>query len=359
MEKIVALLSRLVEIPSTHSRPEEIDRCADFIFAWLQERGIECRRRLCNGVPTITALPAENRTPVLLMSHIDVVEAPAALFQPRQQNGRLYGRGSIDDKYAVALSMQLMHAHLEQLRAKGRAQQDMVFGLMITGDEEVGGKNGAQPTLTDMQADFAIALDGGRLDKIVIKEKGVLRLKMVSRGRAAHGARPWLGKNAIEALVADYEVLRRHFEETSPDHWHRTLNWSVVQAGQSVNQVPDRAEALFDIRFTENDDPEALVAELREQIKSEIEVLTLDPVFEAGTSSYMDLLRDVVPGAEWGVEHGASDARFLAANGIPGIVWGANGNMSQHTDDEHVELDSIGTLYRYLDRFLSLADQNR
>ena len=359
MEKLVDLLTRLVEIPSTHSRPEEIDRCADFIAAWLKEHGVECRRRVHNGVPTITALPCENRAPVLLMSHIDVVEAPAALFQPRRQDGKLYGRGTIDDKYAVALSMLLMDAHLVRLRAEGRTQQDLAFGLMITGDEEVGGKNGARPTLAAIQADFAIALDGGRVDKIVIKEKGILRLKMISRGRSAHGARPWLGKNAIEALVADYEILRRHFEETDPDHWHRTLNWSVVQAGQSVNQVPDRAEALFDIRFTENDDPEALVAEVRNQISSEIQVLTLDPVFEAGTSPFMDLLRDLVPEAEWGVEHGASDARFLAANGIPGIVWGANGNMSQHTEDEHVDLDSIGTLYRHLDRFLSLADQNR
>ena len=251
--------------------------------------------------------------------------------------------------------MQLMHAHLAQLRAEGRTQQDLGFGLMITGDEEVGGKNGARPTLADIQAEFAIALDGGRLDQIVIKEKGILRLKIVSRGRSAHGARPWLGKNAIEALVADYEVLRHHFEETSPDHWHRTLNWSIVQAGQSANQVPDRAEAIFDIRFTENDDPQALVAEWREALSGEIEVLTLDPVFEAGTSPYMDLLREIVPAAEWGMEHGASDARFLAANGIPGIVWGANGNMSQHTDDEHVELDSIHTLYRHLDRFLSLV----
>jgi succinyl-diaminopimelate desuccinylase len=352
METITDLLSRLVAIPSTHSRPEEIERCADTIVDWLEARQIQCRKRVHNGVPTITALPAADRTPILLMSHIDVVEAPAALFHPRRQDGKLYGRGTIDDKYAVALSMQLMHDHLERLQAAGRGQADLGFGLMITGDEEVGGKNGAQPTLAGIRADFAIALDGGCLDKIIVKEKGILRLKLVSRGRAAHGARPWLGTNAIEALVKDYQVLRAHFQETAPEHWHRTLNWSVVQAGQSVNQVPDRAEAIFDIRFTENDDPEALVAALRQKLDGEIEVLTLDPVFQAGTSPHMDRLREIVPEANWGMEHGASDARFLAANGIPGIVWGANGNMSQHTDDEHVELRSIERLYTYLDHFL-------
>ena len=119
--------------------------------------------------------------------------------------------------------------------------------------------------------------------------------------------------------------------------------------------MPDRAEAIFDIRYTENDDPDALTAELRAKLQGEIEVLAFDPVFEGGSSPYMDLLRDIVPETVWGMEHGASDARFLAANGIPGIVWGADGDMSQHTDEEHVHLDSIRTLYRHLDRFISLA----
>ncbi len=355
MEALTDLLKRLVAIPSTHSRPEAIGRCADFIVDWLEARRITCRKMVHNGVPTVTALPTSDRAPILLMSHFDVVEAPAALFEPRLKDGKLYGRGTIDDKYAVALSMQLMHDHLARLRTEGRRQQDLGFGVMMTGDEEVGGQNGARPTLANLQADFAIALDGGRLDKIVVKEKGVLRLKLVSRGKAAHGARPWRGVNAIEALVRDYEIIRRHFQETAPGHWHRTLNWSVVQAGQSVNQVPDRAEAIFDIRFTENDDPEALVAELRGQLRGQIEVLTMDPVFRAGHSPYMERLREIVPLAVWGMEHGASDARYLATNGIPGIVWGANGNMSQHTADEHVELDSIAQLYRHLDRFLTVA----
>ncbi len=355
MERLTRLLSDLVKIPSTHSRPREIARCADFVIEWLETYEIECLQHIHDGVPTITALPAPDRTTILLMSHLDVVEAPPELFIPRQRDGKLYGRGTIDDKYAVALSMLLMSEHLERLRAMGRTQADLGFGLMITGDEEVGGKNGARATLAKIQADFAIALDGGSLNEIIIKEKGILRLKLVSRGRAAHGARPWLGINAIEALYRDYEILRNHFQETAPGHWHRTLNWSVVQAGQSVNQVPDRAEAIFDIRYTENDDPETLIAALRRELRGEIDVLSLDPVFQGGHSPYMNLLREIVPEVAWGMEHGASDARFLAANGIPGIVWGADGDMSQHSDEEHVNLDSIQTLYRHLDRFLSLA----
>jgi len=61
-------------------------------------------------------------------------------------------------------------------------------------DEEIGGHDGAQAALAQLKADFAIALDGGNLRKIVVKEKGILRLKLISRGKTAHGARPWLGR---------------------------------------------------------------------------------------------------------------------------------------------------------------------
>jgi succinyl-diaminopimelate desuccinylase len=56
---------------------------------------------------------------------------------------------------------------------------------------------------------------------------------------------------------------------------------------------------------------------------------------------------------EIGCEHGASDARFLSEFGIPGIVWGPNGDNSAHSVDEHVNIDSLLDLHRILDRFLT------
>ena len=87
METLVHLLTDLVRIPSTHSRPEEIARCADTIVGWLESHQIECRKHVHDGVPTVTALPGRHRAPILLMSHMDVVEAPPALFQLKQRDG--------------------------------------------------------------------------------------------------------------------------------------------------------------------------------------------------------------------------------------------------------------------------------
>jgi len=147
--------------------------------------------------------------------------------------------------------------------------------------------------------------------------------------------------------------IKRHFELTAPGHWHRTLNFSRIQAGKAANQVPDYAEALFDIRYTENDDMEAVVAAIRREIKGEVEVTEREPLFQGGRTPYLDRLLAVAGNQEIGSEHGASDARFLSGFGIPGIVWGPDGDNSAHAVDEHVNIDSLLALHRILDEFLT------
>ncbi len=351
MQELQTLTEELIRFKSMHSRPDEIERCAAFIESYFVRHGIGYRRIEQNGIPTLLVLRPDGTVPVLLMSHIDVVDAPDALFEPRVEEGKLFGRGSIDDKYAAALSMLLVREQLARLKAAGGSQADLTCGLLISGDEEVGGKNGARAALGRLKTDFAIALDGGHLGKIVVKEKGILRLKLIARGRNAHGARPWLGENAIEKLIEDFYKLKTHFALTAPDHWHRTLNFSRIQAGKAANQVPDHAEALFDIRYTEDDDIDALVAEVRRSIQGEVEILEREPLFLGGSSPHLARLRELAGSPEVGCEHGASDARFLSEFGIPGIVWGADGDNSAHSPREHVDIESINRLYRILDGF--------
>lgn len=352
MEEIVELTKSLIRFKSMHSRPEEIRACSEFIGNYLSEHGAAWRRVDRDGVPSILALPEEKEATVILMSHIDVVDAPDALFEPHVRGGRLYGRGSIDDKYAAALSLVLFKEHLLRSRKQGGGQGDLSFGILITGDEEVGGKKGAKEALAEVKTDFCIALDGGGLKKIVAKEKGILRLKLISKGKTAHGARPWLGENAVEKLISDYLKIRPFFELTAPEHWHRTLNFSVIHAGKSVNQVPDHAEALFDIRYTENDDVEQLVEDMRKPIQGELEVEAKEPLFQGGDSPFLDLLLSIAKDTTVGFEHGASDARFLSDYGIKGIVWGADGDMTQHSLEEHLNIESAFALYRILDEFM-------
>ena len=47
-----------------------------------------------------------------------------------------------------------------------------------------------------------------------------------------------------------------------------------------------------------------------------------------------------------------SDARFLSDHGIPGVVWGADGETSQHSENEHLVIASLEELHDGLTAFL-------
>jgi succinyl-diaminopimelate desuccinylase len=360
VREIVDLTKDLIRFKSTHTRPAEILKCARFIETWFNRRDIACTVVENHGVPSIRALPAHRSSPLLLlMSHIDVVNADDALFEPLEKDGRLYGRGAIDDKYAAALSMVLLKNRIQSDRRRGVADGTLPLGVLITGDEEVGGYHGARSALGEISCDFCIALDGGRVDKIVVKEKGILRLKLVASGKTAHGARPWQGENAIERLMTDCLAVKGFFDGLAePEHWHRTMNLSVFHAGDSINQVPDKAEATFDIRYTENDDVDDLVRRIQAAVSAKVITEEREPLFISPGSPYRDRLLALAKDTRTGIAHGASDARFLSQFDIPGVVWGADGNSSQHATDEHVEIQSLSRLYHLLDRFLTDIQEN-
>ncbi len=356
MKEIIALTKTLIRFRTRASEPEETKRCADFIEEYLAGCGAAYQREDTAGVPTIWALPTSGRTRILLMTHIDVVDGPDALFEPVERDGKLYGRGALDDKYAVALSLVLFRRRLAALKKEAKAQADMPVGILITGDEETGGVNGAARALAHIHADFCIALDGGDTRRIVIQEKGILRVKLAATGKSAHGSRPWLGVNAIEILIEDLARLKPLFDTASlgyaPDgRWHRTLNIGTVSGGEAVNQVPDTASAHLDIRYTEHDDIPALLKEMQRRIQGTLTVMVKEPLFTAGRTSYIARLQDAAPDARLDREDGASDARFLSAHGIPGVVWGADGGGT-HAADEHVAIESVERLFNALDRFI-------
>jgi succinyl-diaminopimelate desuccinylase len=354
-QEILELTKRLISFPSTSSRPEEIHNCAVFIQQWLERHNIPYQRTDAGRTPSITVLPKPGYAPVLLMTHFDVVESDRqTLFTPEERDGRLFGRGAIDDKYGIALSLVLLREHLVQSQKSSRQASDLKFGLLLTGDEEMGGANGAKNASDSISTDFFLVIDGGSPGLIVTKEKGVISLELHARGEAAHAARPWLGRSAFDMLVEDYARIRTLFPAVADDAWHRTMVLTKCKAGNgSSNMVPEEARAMLDIRVTENDDADFLVSQIENMVTSGVTVHANEPVFMSGPSPYLDLLVDHSGGASVGYEHGASDARYFSAKDIPGAIWGADGEMSQHTNEERVVLSSLYHLYDRLDSYLN------
>lgn len=352
---ILELTQNLISIPSTHSRPEKISECTDFITQWLDKHAIIFSHHIENNVPSIVVTPSETaETKILLLSHFDVVETESdAPFTPRIEDGKLYGRGAIDDKYAVAISLILFREHLSALQKQGLTQREMSFSLLLTGDEEVGGHNGVGKIGHLIKPDFFIALDGGNPGLIVTKEKGTILINLDATGKAGHAARPWLAQNAFDILAKDYMRILPLFSEETDDHWHKTMALTKSKVGNgSTNIIPEKATATLDIRYTENDSADEIITTIQQLVDSNVIVAGKEPMFFGGNSPYFSTLKKHANGAVFGFEHGASDARFLSIRDIPGAIWGANGEMSQHTDDEHIVLDSLYKLFDSLDSFL-------
>ena len=82
MREIIDLTKDLIRFQTVHSKPQEIKRCAAFVENYLRTCGVVYKRFDYENTPSILVLPQNGFAPVLLMSHIDVVDAPAELFQP-------------------------------------------------------------------------------------------------------------------------------------------------------------------------------------------------------------------------------------------------------------------------------------
>jgi succinyl-diaminopimelate desuccinylase len=124
--------------------------------------------------------------------------------------------------------------------------------------------------------------------------------------------------------------------------------------------VPSDAKAVLDIRFTEElaRTPEELLAKI-EEIVPYVEVRSVDsmPLFSSDPADQrIQLLKrigeeitgqDIVPT----FEHGASDLRFFAQVGVPGVIFGCIGD-NPHAKEEWVDLESLEIQKRITLEFL-------
>jgi len=137
-------LDALIRIPSVSADPAaatELRRCAELTATLLQRAGaadVEIIDDVPGCKPAVVAhYPAPESMPtVLLYAHHDVQPPgdPAGWstppFEPVERDGRLYARGSADDKAGIA-------AHLAALRAFGGTPPVGVT-VFVEGEEEIG-----------------------------------------------------------------------------------------------------------------------------------------------------------------------------------------------------------------------------
>ncbi len=292
------------------------------------------------------------RKPILLLAHIDVVEAKREdwstdPFQFLEKDGFFYGRGTGDDKAQAAVWI----ANLIQYKKEGfKPDRDIIVAL--TADEEGGGPyNGVDWLLKNHRdlIDAELALNEGGWGEeskgkkisndLQVSEKYVLNFRFEVRNKGGHSSMP-VHDNAIYHLagalsrLGDFgfplktnEVTAAYFQQMSKietgamkddlakvasgsqesmEHvaaaspaWNSTLRTTCVatmlEGGHAINALPQLAAATVNCRVLPEDSPEYVLSTLQKVVADDqVSVKQLSDFSKAAASPMRpDLLKAV------------------------------------------------------------------
>ncbi|GIT77680.1 MAG: acetylornithine deacetylase [Verrucomicrobiota bacterium] len=298
---------------------------------------------------------------IILAPHLDTVGGDdPKMFRPIKKGNKLHGRGACDTKGSVAA----MFRALENVanRKKRPSETEIFFvGLM---DEECNQTGSRAFANLRMKADLALVGEPTRC-KVVTAHKGDLWLRLTATGKAAHGARPELGRNAVHALAqcinpieTDYAALLR--KRRHPVLGHATINTGTIRGGAQPNIVPYHCEADLDRRTL----PGETFAKIRRELlgvlaRRGLKAKLIDvkgytcPALETnpGLPWVRDFMRSARQKKPLGVDY-YCDAANLAGAGIPTVVWGPGDIAQAHTADEWITIEQLERGTDMLTRFL-------
>jgi acetylornithine deacetylase len=301
------------------------------------------------------------RQTILLAPHLDTVGADGRQFIPQRKNGRLHGRGACDTKGSVAA---MLAALCELAHSQSRPlETEIVFAGLV--DEEHAQAGSRALVASGFKADLAIVGEPTKL-QVVTAHKGSLWLELATRGRAAHGATPHLGKNAVHEMARIVDVLETDYAAQLKKKKHRllgagTVNVGKISGGTQPNIVPDGCTISIDRRTlpgeTENSVRREITLLLKaKKLSAKISSTKLAPAPPLETDFKLPLVQSFLRAAgqkkPLGVDY-FCDAAVLSAGGIPSVVFGPGDIAQAHTADEWISLAELERGKNLLLRFLN------
>ncbi|CAD5139121.1 MULTISPECIES: M20/M25/M40 family metallo-hydrolase [unclassified Microbacterium] len=300
---------------------------AEYVGAYLEELGLEVEyyEPIPRRTNVMARVPGRDRTkPALVVhGHLDVVPAVAEdwtvdPFAGTVQDGMLWGRGAVDMKNMDAM---ILTAVADILRAGEQPERDLILAFFA--DEENGGVEGSALVVKDRPewfvgataaisevGGYSISVDDRRAYLLQVGEKALIWIRLVATGRAGHGSRlhddnavtklaeavAAIGRTrwpvrltpTTEALLEGLSALSGRSAD-DPDAlaaaagpaeaflrstFRTTTNPTALTAGYKHNVIPERAEALIDVRVIPGTEDDVL-AELQRIVGDDIRIETV------------------------------------------------------------------------------------
>ncbi|MES3518175.1 MAG: M20/M25/M40 family metallo-hydrolase [Natronomonas sp.] len=341
-EDPVELTARLASIPS-HEAPTA---AADAIEDWLRARTDATVERNADNV---IARRGSGDPSLALVGHHDVV--PPADRQVtddgyliQRRDGRLYGRGTADMKGSLAAAMVAF--------GESDPPGELVFASFY--GEEQGGIGCRAAIEAGFAVDRAVVCEGSTgysapgVTDVAVAHKGRRETAVVAVGDAAHASEPARGENAIYRAADAVDVVR-DLEEPSAEILGNAVEGSLVvteiDGGSARNVVPERCAVTVDERTVPGRRAELERVESIDGVSWRVvddlpPMACGDPEFAAAA---VDAARHVADDGrpETVVKPHATDAGWLAAEGVDCVVCGAAEPGEAHTATESVSIDVL------------------
>ena len=342
----VDFLTELVRFPSLSGEETAI---ADFVEAHVRRAGVDVLRHDDNVAFGIGA----GDDTLFLNSHLDVVppssDHPYDPFEPVETDGLLYGRGTVDAKASGAA----MTTALLSLAAEGWTPNDGRLLVGLTTYEESGGKkNGLQDLRPELPSLSAAVVGEPTTLRPCVAQKGLLILKIHTRGEAAHAGRSHLGDNAIPAAMTAIQQLEDlPLDREDPHLGAPTATVTTIEGGDAHNVVPEHCVFTVDLRTTPAYTHDEIADRVSEAVDAEVEVYSdrLVPCATPPDARIVRAAQSARPNAEPFGSPTSSDWVFL--HDVPAVKMGPGPSPRSHTAAEHIAVDEVKravTVYRDL-----------
>lgn len=377
---VVQSLKDMVSIESGSQNAQGLAGMADYTAKRLQALGATVERLPMTTGPASmvkATLKGTGKRRIMLIAHLDTVY-PAGILatQPIREDGnRLYGPGIADDKGGIAV---ILHS-LEILKAQGWKDYAQIT-VLFNPDEEIG-SGGSGETIAKLaeQHDVVLSCEPNvakavaKSESLLLAAAGTATATMQVKGRSSHaGAAPDLGRNALIELAYQMQQTRDVAKSVPGSQ----LNWTNAKANGPLNQIPETATALGDVRVTATGAAQKLNTALQDKVNAShlVPDTQTTVTMEEGRPAYVADARSkelaaraqqiyaemdgrpllLMPGTG-----GGTDAGYAGRSGKAVVLesFGLSG-FGYHARDEYVELDSIVPRLYLMTRMLQEIGKN-
>jgi glutamate carboxypeptidase len=368
--KDIDRLKEIVSINSGSANIQGVQSVMNKIKPWFEELGFQVEFKKNPDGETVSApmliatYAGENPSSITFVMHADTVFEPSSPFQKITpiQDHIWKGPGVIDDKGGIIVFLAAMREYLAALKTTGKKPK---FTLVaeVTPNEEVGAIGWAK-TFESMSKKSWLALglepslnEGG----IVEARKGNIWYEISVQGKEAHaGVDHAKGINACDILAEKVTRLKKLTD------YQKNITVSVghIEGGQDkYNIVCGWAKANLDTRVPSprarnelNSKIEAILKnpQIRFKIVDETTPMSTNSISKPLIRKYLETIHRI-EGKRYQsyVSGGVGDANHFARDGIAIIDGLGPIGKGMHTEEEQIDLRSIGTRAHVMAEFIS------